>query len=602
MSTFKDNFTDFSLDSNAYAAFDATSLKELIIQRLTEQNVFTDHIFEGSNISAINDIIAYSYHVLLFYLNRTANEALFSEAQIYENMNRIVKLIDYKPIGYQTSTLTVNAKATDSLTKGSYSIPRYTFVIIDGIAYSFTKDIPFSKIADDEETIESIGDENLLFQGKYTEYPVQVANGTDFETIVMTTGDDQIEDSSIGVYVYDSQLSKYIEYQEVDSLYLKNPSDRVYEKRYNENGKYEIKFGNNVNGKKLNVGDDIYIFYLKSDGEEGKVQANALSNGNVILYSSPSFLNIWDDIKTTNTNYLSFNNISTILLSNLLPATDANDAENVGEIRRYAPLAFKNQNRLVVVDDFYNAIKRNFGNILTDVKVLDNDSYISSYLAYLQTIGLENPLLESRVLLNQVKFATSINFNNVYVIAVPRLDVSSSVNPVQFISTGQQELIKNMITPHKVIGAEVAFADPVYTAFDIAAPLGSTETLTEDIRNKSILEIEKDSNIIVDKDTLKQNVSNTITNYFKNSNSSLGQLVDLTQLSRDIISIDGVKSIKTVRSDNSSLKIEGLGFLSWNPVYPENDIQIINQNLQLDTFKFPYWYDVEGLFNKISIV
>ena len=36
----------------------------------------------------------------MFYLNNTSDEALFSEAQIYENMNRVVKSLDYKPVGY----------------------------------------------------------------------------------------------------------------------------------------------------------------------------------------------------------------------------------------------------------------------------------------------------------------------------------------------------------------------------------------------------------------------------------------------------------------------------------------------------------------------
>ena len=65
--SFKGNFTNFELDSDAYPTFDSVSLRDLIVQRLTDQNIFTDQIFEGSNISSMIDIIAYSYHVLLFY-------------------------------------------------------------------------------------------------------------------------------------------------------------------------------------------------------------------------------------------------------------------------------------------------------------------------------------------------------------------------------------------------------------------------------------------------------------------------------------------------------------------------------------------------------
>ena len=66
----KSNFTDYKLTTTGYASFDATSLKNYIITRLNENKVFTDQNFEGSNLSSVIDIIAYSYHVLLFYLNQ----------------------------------------------------------------------------------------------------------------------------------------------------------------------------------------------------------------------------------------------------------------------------------------------------------------------------------------------------------------------------------------------------------------------------------------------------------------------------------------------------------------------------------------------------
>ena len=59
---------DFPLSFNSYATFDAVTLKGLMQQRLIDGGVFTDQIFEGSNFNSLLDVIAYSYHVLLFYL------------------------------------------------------------------------------------------------------------------------------------------------------------------------------------------------------------------------------------------------------------------------------------------------------------------------------------------------------------------------------------------------------------------------------------------------------------------------------------------------------------------------------------------------------
>ena len=86
------NFTNFNLPVNAYTGFDAQTLRDLIIERINNDNTinFTDQNFEGSNISALIDIIAYSYHTLLFYLNQTASESNFNDAELYENVNRLV--------------------------------------------------------------------------------------------------------------------------------------------------------------------------------------------------------------------------------------------------------------------------------------------------------------------------------------------------------------------------------------------------------------------------------------------------------------------------------------------------------------------------------
>ena len=100
----------FPLSYNSYAAFDALSLKQLMKQRLLQNGVFNDQIFEGSNFNNLLDVVAYSYNVLLYYLNQTSNESLFSNSQLYENMNKIVKLINYKPLGVQSSILNFNAR------------------------------------------------------------------------------------------------------------------------------------------------------------------------------------------------------------------------------------------------------------------------------------------------------------------------------------------------------------------------------------------------------------------------------------------------------------------------------------------------------------
>jgi hypothetical protein len=79
--------------------------------------------------------------------------------------------------------------------------------------------------------------------------------------------------------------------------------------------------------------------------------------------------------------------------------------------------------------------------------------------------------------------------------------------------------------------------------------------------------------------------------------------LDLTQLSFDILNLNGVKTLETVRySDNTEYKTSKLNFIYWNPLYPNSATNTISQNISLDFFQFPYFYEISNLINKIEII
>jgi hypothetical protein len=166
---------EYNLPTNAYTNFDATSLKSFMIERLNESGIFTDQNYDGSNLSGILDILAYYTHVLMFYLNQTASESMFSQATIYENMNRIVKMIGYKPTGKQTALCPINCVASSSLSVGNYILRKYSYFLVDNIQYTLIKDQAFEKATTSSEIIDSINTETVLYQGAVGEYPIYTA-------------------------------------------------------------------------------------------------------------------------------------------------------------------------------------------------------------------------------------------------------------------------------------------------------------------------------------------------------------------------------------------------------------------------------------------
>ena len=597
--------TDFTLSRDSYTTFDALTLKQLIKKRLNEGGVFTDQAFEGSNISAIIDIISYSYHTLLFYLNNTASESTFNEATLYENMNRIVKLIDYKPTGFQTSILSFEAVSNEKLIPNLYTIKRYSYFTVNGIDYSFTNDVSFSKSSNTSEVLSNLSENNLLYQGKYYEYPEQQAVGEDFETVTLVVKDNItgepifIDEKSINVYVRESDNGRYSFYEETNNMFLKGPGDLNYEKRINENGFYEIKFGNGVFGRRLRDGDDIFIYYLKSDGDSGVISPNQLNGNQLNIYSTPTFEDISDDIyDNANLTFLSPQNAQLISFSNLNGSTTPKQREDVDSIRTNSKKIFQSQNRLVTIDDYESFINKNFSNILDDIKVVNNKTYISDFIDYFYKLGLDKPNDDPRFLFNQLKFSSPSDSNNVYIFMVPAISNVDSENNVNFLTTPQKNTIINAINTQKMVNIEIIPQDPIYNAFGIGLR-EENELLTTEIIDDTYLVAKRSLSNRISVDSIKQQINNIFISYFKDA--KLGSIISLTELKNKILSIDGVVELFTRRvSGDKIIETPNLSLLSFNINYPDIDISDITSDLQLPFFKYPFLYN-NSILNNIII-
>lgn len=603
-------FDNYSLPTDGYVAFDATSLKNLITTRLNTNNIFTDQNFEGSNLASIIDIVAYAYHVLIFYLNRTGAESTFTTAELYENINKIVKLINYNPIGKQTAILSFLATAQATLQTGTYTIPRYSYFTVNGANYSFNSDVTFTKLTDSTEALTELQENNLLFQGVFNEYPTYIATGEPFEIITMTVVDTNgqnvsIDHFNIDVYVKDNTVTSpsWEKWTTTQSLFLERSNSKVYEIRLNENERYEIRFGNNVTGKKLNEGDEVAIYYLKSDGSRGEVGAGLLNSNKMFFYRSQRFDSIQKDTTPSNLTLITQNQINSINFSNIDASTTFIEREDVKSIKNNATNTFRSQYRLITADDFTNYVSKNYKNIISSVKVVNNWDYLSGHLKYYFDLGVSKPNYESRVLFNQVKFADSCNFNNVYVYAVPRLEkLTSLTTRTNYLNSAQKQLILNDLQSVKLTTAEIIVNDPVYMCVDIGARVPG-EQLSPLIADESYLEIKRDITAKRNPESLKQEISNIFINYFSTLKDNLGLLVSLTEITNQILALPGVNDINTIRtSSGQTFTVPGISILIYNPVYPENDIDITTQDLQLPYFKFPFLNNPLDFINKIKVV
>lgn len=602
--------SDFKLQEDAYVTFDAISLKDLIIERMSEDKIFTDQNFEGSNLSAIIDIIAYSYHVLIYYLNKNSSESNFSLAELYENINQIVKSIDYNPTGPQSANLTFQAIANEDLEKNIYTIPRYSYFTFSGTSYSFVNDITFEKTLDGAETLTTLQNNNLLYNGQFVEYPIFSAVGEDFETTVIATVNGEqnfyIDNNTIDVYVKPNTInSKWQKWERTSSLYLENGAAKKYSVRYNENDKYEIKFGDNITGKRLNEGDLVAIYYLNTNGQSGEVSKNTLDNQELYFFNTTQFSQITNDITPVGTNTITPNESSNITFSNNTSSTLFKLKESVSEIKNNAPKLFNSQYRLVTTDDYQNYITKNFGNWTRSVRVVNNHDYLNGYQQYFFDIGLDRPNDNSRVLFNQINFRCSSDFNNIYAFAVPNKSLDNSLEiRTNYLSIAQKNSINILLNDVKSAGTELIVTDPIYMEVNFGVSQTSNDfAFANTAGEESYLYVVVDSNSKRDLNSVKNEVASVFKSYFNKSNLSLGMVIDQQALSQSIINIDGVKTFSTRREYNGNTLISNaLELVIFNPVYVTKDYTFTQQNIQLPYYQFPYFNELTNIEKRIQVV
>ena len=600
------NLVEYNLPKNAYASFDAMSMKQLIIDKLNTNAIFRDQNYEGSNLNSIIDIIAYMYHVLLFNLNQAASETVFTQATIYENMNKIVSLLNYKPTGQQTSLAEFTTTAGTQLDVGPYLVRKFSYIPVNGYNYALVDDLSFEKTKPNE--FETVATNNInLVQGTVTEYPSYFATGENFEVVFIAFSNlvnpndgGFIADNTIRVYVKETADNKWYEYTETPSLYLNNISDRVYEKRFNENGRYELKFGDNSNGKRLDVGDEVAVYFVVSDGAKGLINEGDLDGKQMLFFNTSRFNSIVADLYT-DVNLITPSQLRFLSFSNRYPSTPISDAETVDQIRSNAPKLFSTQNRAVTLNDYKTIVDKNFGYAIASSQAINNNVYVNNYQRYFYELGLSQPNKDTSVLVNQFNFMTSTNFNNVYIFMVPRFGtIRNETSPVS-LSVAQKQLVVNELNKVKSASHEVVPMDPIYKAFSFGL-LQSGELPTFQATEQTVLVLKRSQLSTQSREKIKNDAVQVVSNYFNVDNCQLGQIVDLTKLSNTLLAVDGVGRILTRRvTPTNTFEVPTISMIYWNPNYSTVDINVAAQNIPLQVYEFPFFYQQSLITNKIIV-
>lgn len=584
---------------SSYALFNATDIKQFIIDQLRNNpdNPFKDIDYLGSNINTFIDIIAVMLQQILFSYSVNSSETSFSTALLYENMSRIVSLLNYKSAGKQTSILPVRftVKRTSTDSEERFSIPKFLTVNYNH---------QFSLL--NEETIffpkgqSEIFFDTILHQGKISESQIFVANGDVFETFeigdnfIRSEGSNFISDNFFTVYVDEENNGNWVEYEECASLFLENSEAQKYERRFTEEFGYEFKFGNDIYGKKLKKNARIIIYYLVSDGEPAQIGNDVLSSNKLTEYTTYN-LSLIKAASNFNTNTKV--DLSKVTVKNTGPSTPISYPESVASIRKNAPRVFASQGRLFSLGDYEAFIKKFFDSYVKDTYFCKNEEYISNYLKYYYDIGMSAPQSDSRLNIAQVEFMTAVNFNNIYCFLVPAVNTIINGKIPNYLNTSLKRQIIDKAVPQMGISHNLVIIDPVYKAFTFGSyGLDDSEFNEKQYNNKLILI--RNKNTKYSYSFIKKYCVDSLTTYFKSL--KLGSTINVSDITQIINSVPGVKSFYI--KDENDITDTSLNLFIWNPLYSNEDNTILSQPYTCKPFEYPYFYDLNNLNSKIEVI
>ena len=587
-----------------FSLFEATSIKQFLIEQLTNGGIFKDQKYLGSNLNAFIDIIATMLQQIQFHFNTTATENTFATASLYENMNKLTSLLNYKPTGKQTSILPVNIKCQKNISISDNTtplvIPRYSYIVYNK-PFVLRNDLTFSSSNDNSNVVL----DDILYQGTLTESEIFETTGENFQIITLVDKDKGstsgrfISDNFFDVYVKEPG-GKWTQYSEVSLLFDASSGDKVYEKRINEYYNYEFKFGNNINGYKPAPGSEVIIYHIISDGSSAKIGDEIINDAVLYMYNSAKYSEIIKDNTTSifeiSPKFITQEQAKLITVDNTGASSASTEAELPDITRELLPKVFAAQNRLITANDYSSYIEKNYSNLVKDNYVFNNEEYTAKYLRYFYNIGLGNPNDNARVLLNQVNFQTSCGGNNVYITLLPKVNTIIDSKIPNYINTSLKRLIVSDLERHNDMVHNVSPVDPIYKAVSFGLYKTDKNNLPEYFDDVKLVII-KNRYSNFSEDYIRTAVYELFKNYF--DNIKLGDPINIAELSAKLTQIHGVKRIEM--SDGINV-VDKLTFIIWNPLYEEDDFTISQQSIPVDSFTYHYFYDFNNFNNKISVI
>ena len=310
---------------------------------LKSQSEFSDYNFEGSGLAVLIDMLAYNTHYNGMLAHMLANENFIDTAIKRESVVSIAKALGYTPRSYlgSTATVTVTVTPPTSFTGTTLELSRNTTFTssINGASYNF---YPLESITASAQVIDGVTKfvftDLLLKEGTRTsnQFTVEAANPQGPYIVPNENIDASTIRARVQTSLADTSLTTWNKHTTL--LDVKNDS-RAYWVEEGIDGLTQLRFGDGVIGKKLEVDNVVIIDYIASSG--------TTPNGAKTFTAAGTISSSGETVSVTTSSVASGGNIQ----------------ETVDEIRFNAPRLNATRDRAVTEQDYKSLILQSNSNI-----------------------------------------------------------------------------------------------------------------------------------------------------------------------------------------------------------------------------------------------
>jgi hypothetical protein len=353
-----------------FAATDFLSLRDSLLRYVQAVYPLDYTYFSESDFGMmLIELVAYMGHVLSYKADYLANENFLKTAKSRESIKNLMQLIGVRmrgPIAAAADAkLSLPFTWADSANSFITIAPENRVVTItspeDGLPLTYT----LYKVAADGDIDTANSNASLIIYNSD-----KTGSVTTFSSLVLLEGSLVVEQGTFSdteslksvrlqqAPIVEGSLQVVItgesatsgEYVQVDNIfYASGPSQKVFQLLSNEDYGGTIVFGDNNIGKTPSIGDQYTILYRVGGGSRGNIRKSVLN--------APISLTFEDGGSPVSYQ---------ATVQNTSIGTGGSDAETAENAKRYGPLMFRTQNRLVTLNDykaFVNSYISSYGSI-----------------------------------------------------------------------------------------------------------------------------------------------------------------------------------------------------------------------------------------------